>query len=73
MEPTERLKQMIKENLHQCNGVITPTICTLKNTPEGFASLEKEIFERCASSGKTVGQVILEIEQEYSANGNSNS
>lgn len=68
MDAQTRLKEMIKQNLDGCNQVLTPTICTLKNTPESFASLEKEIFERCAATGKTVGQVILEIEQEYSRN-----
>lgn len=70
MEAQARLKQMIKENLQGCNQILTPTICTLKNTPEGFVSLENEIFNRCAASGKTVGQVILEIETEYSSNAN---
>ena len=72
MEPTERLKQMIKENLHGCNQILTPTICTLKNTPEGFASLENEIFDRCGTTGKTVGQVILEIETEYASGSATN-
>ena len=66
MDTEARLKAMIKENLHNCNTITTPTVCSLKNTPEGFASLEKEIFDRRAASGKTVGQVILEIEKEYS-------
>lgn len=72
MTPENRLKEMIKQNLDGCNQILTPTICTLKNSKEGFASLGKEIYERCAASGKTVGQVILEIEKEYSANNISN-
>lgn len=68
MNKLNELKTLIHSHLNNCDAILHPEICKMKATPEGFAQLEKEILERCVDSGKTVGQVMNEIEKEYNPN-----
>lgn len=67
-EKLKELKDLIHSHLNACDKILTPTICEMKDTPEGKASLEEMILKRILERGITVGQAINEIEKEYNPN-----
>lgn len=66
--PAQQLKQLITQRISGCNNLLHPTICGLTATASGRKKIEEEIFTRCIETGKSVGQVINEIEYEYNPN-----
>ena len=67
-EKLKELKQLIHSHLQQCDKILTPTICEMKDTPSGKSELEEMILSRILERGITVGQAINEIEKEYNPN-----
>lgn len=71
--PEELLVQidhLITVELQKCNGTNTPHVCRLKSTPEGAEAVRESLIRKCAETGCSVGQAIIELEQEYGFTGN---
>lgn len=64
----KELKQLIHAHLNECDFILTPTICEMKDTDKGKAELEEKILKRILERGITVGQAVNEIEREYNPN-----
>jgi len=67
-EKLKELKNLIHSHLNVCDKILTPTICEMKDSPEGKAELEQMILTRILERGITVGQAINDIEKEYNSN-----
>ncbi len=67
----KELKHLIDIHLAECDHTYTPTICLMKDTPEGLASLKDVILERCLEKVISVGQAVNEIEKEFNPNLNN--
>lgn len=67
-EKLKELKELIHSHLSACDKILTPTICEMKDSPEGKVELEQMILTRILERGITVGQAINEIEKEYNLN-----
>lgn len=64
----KELKQLIHAHLNECDNILTPTICEMKETEKGKKELEQRILEVIIKRGLTVGQAVNEIEREYNPN-----
>ena len=62
------LKQLIETDINNCDVTYTPTICQMKDTPEGKKQLAETILKRCMETGVTVQTAINDIEKEYNPN-----
>ena len=62
------LDQLIDMHLNQCDYTYTPTVCQMKDTPEGKAQVKKNILQRILDKGISVGQAVGEIEKEFNPN-----
>ncbi len=65
----DQLKKQVKEQLDLCDGSETPTICQIKQTPAGYADLEKLIIDKVLYGNDiSIAAAIVEIENEYNIN-----
>jgi hypothetical protein len=67
----DELNQLIDVHLNQCDHTYTPTICQMKDTPEGKAQVHKKVLSLCLAKGISVGQAVNEIEKEFNPNLNN--
>lgn len=72
MNPNEKelteLKEAIAAELELCRHNDTPTVCSMKNTPEGYAKIEARIIDMVGNGGRTISEAIISIEKEYNPN-----
>ena len=62
----EELKQLIQDELKECNHILWPKVCELQSTDKGKAKLEDMIIRYVAEEGMEIGSAIALIEQELS-------
>ena len=62
----EELKQLIQDELKECNHILWPKVCEMQNTDKGKAKLEDMIIRYVAEEGMEIGSAIALIEQELS-------
>lgn len=62
------LRRLIKIELDMCDGSNVPTVCQMKDTPEGYAKIEQLIIASVMKGGDTIGEAILRVEKEYNPN-----
>ena len=62
----EELKQLIQNELKECNHVLWPKVCEMQNADKGKAKLEDMIIRYVAEEGMEIGSAIALIEQELS-------
>jgi 5'(3')-deoxyribonucleotidase len=71
-KPYEQVLKELKENiavqLDLCEPISTPTVCTMKATPEGYKKLEDMMIELIADGGKTISQAIIDVERAFNPN-----
>jgi hypothetical protein len=60
----EELKQLITEELVDCNSELWPKVCELQTTEIGRAKLDEMIIRYVAEEGMSIGSAIALIEQE---------
>lgn len=61
----EELKQLIEEELKECNHLLWPRVCEMQSTEKGKAKLEEMIIRSIADNeGMGIGSAIALIEQE---------
>ncbi len=60
----ETLKELIKEELSDCDADKWPKLCALQSTPLGYAKIEATIIRLAASEGMPIGSAMAYIEQE---------
>lgn len=70
MENTEQqieaLKELIREELKDCNPVLWPKVCEMQSTARGLEKMEDMIIRYVANEGMGIGSAIAIIEQELS-------
>jgi hypothetical protein len=62
----KELKQLINEELKDCNRFLWPKVCEMQSTDKGRAKLEDMIIRYVAEEGMQIGSAIALIEQELS-------
>ena len=62
----QELKELIHEELKDCNHILWPKVCEMQSTPKGLAKLEEMIIRYVAQEGMGLGSAIALIEQELS-------
>lgn len=62
------LRRLIKIELEMCDSSNVPTVCQMKNTPEGYKKIEQLIINSVMKTGDSIGEAILRIEKEYNPN-----
>lgn len=71
-KPYEQVLKELKENiaiqLDLCEPTPTPTICSMKATPEGYKKLEDMMIELIADGGNTISQAIIQVERAFNPN-----
>jgi len=71
-KPYEQVLKELKENiavqLDLCEPTSTPTVCSMKATPEGYKKLEDMMIELIADGGKTISQAIIDVERAFNPN-----
>jgi len=67
----KELEQLINNQLNNCNSLLHPTICQMKNNESSYKELFEYILSRCVKRGISVNQAINEIEKEYNPNINT--
>lgn len=68
-EKLQKLTQQIKKQLDLCESTDTPEVCAMKDTPEGYAKIEKLIIQKVLYGDNiSIADAIVEIENEYNPN-----
>lgn len=67
----EELKILIENQLSNCNSLLHPIVCQMKNNKSSHQELFSDILQRCTKRGISVNQAINEIEKEYNPNINT--
>lgn len=62
----EELKNLIGDELKECNRFLWPKVCEMQSTGKGKAKLEEMIIRYVAEEGMNIGSAIALIEQELS-------
>lgn len=62
----EELKNLIGDELKECNRFLWPKVCEMQSTEKGKAKLEEMIIRYVAEEGMDIGFAIALIEQELS-------
>ena len=60
----EELKELISEELQECNSSLWPKVCELQTTVVGRNKLDEMIIRYIADEGMNIGSAIALIEQE---------
>jgi hypothetical protein len=69
MSKLDQLKNQIKQQLDLCDSTETPTICAIKNTPDGYADIEKMVIDKVLyGPDPSIANAIVEIENTYNIN-----
>jgi len=69
MTKLDELKNQIKQQLDLCDSTETPTICAIKETPNGYADIEKMVIEKVLyGPDPSIANAIVEIENTYNIN-----
>lgn len=63
-ERMEEILKLINLELEECNHVLWPKVCEMRNTAEGKRKLEDMIIRLCADEGMGIGSAIAQTEQE---------
>ncbi len=58
------LKRIIRLFIESCDPQVTPQICRMSASPEGYATIEDAIIKKCMSSGMPVGSAMAEYDSE---------
>jgi hypothetical protein len=67
----KELEQLINNQLSNCNSLMHPTVCQMKQNEKAYKELYSDILQRCVKKGISVNQAINEIEKEYNPNINT--
>lgn len=62
----EELKDLINDELKECNRFLWPKVCEMQSTEKGKAKLDEMIIRYVAEEGMSIGSAIALIEQELS-------
>lgn len=58
------LKELIKEELKDCDTTKWPFVCEMQSTEKGYARIEEMIIRYVAKEAMPIGSAIALIEQE---------
>ncbi len=59
------LKELIKEELKDCDANKWPFVCEMQSTEKGYARIEEMIIRYVAKEAMPIGSAIALIEQEF--------
>lgn len=66
-------KDNIRLELDQCNSLDTPHVCANISSEEGYRKTEKLIMEKVMTSRLTIGEAIVQIENELNPDAYGNN
>jgi hypothetical protein len=68
-ESLKKLKDQIRQQLDLCDSADTPAVCQMKESPQGYADIEKMVIQKVLyGTNPSVADAIVEIENEYNIN-----